>query len=883
MKTGNIRLRSRFGESTDERTEFFPESTRPFHQNGTYPWYSAVLILVIGVILFLGCTMLNNQLPKPVYIKDAKQGMFVAENAIHHLQHLTSMGPRVVGSYENEIFAVDFLKREIGFIMQRAKPQHLLTLDLQKPTGCYILAFRPYGFVNCYENIQNVVVKLSSAGNWSSSAVMFNCHFDSVPTSPGASDDGINCAVMLEVLRVLSQTDVPLKHNVIFLFNGAEENPLQGAHGFISQHQWASEVKAFINLEAAGSGGKEILFQTGPKNPWLLKMYADSAPHPHGTVVGEEIFQSGLVPSDTDFRVFRDFGNISGLDFAHKSNGYVYHTVFDSIFYIPEGTFQHTGDNMLALVKKIASSSELTNPGQASDGRVVYTDVGGLFMVYYSEFTGTIINMIAFILSLYTTVYNIMFVGKGLNRKQLLKQILLAALVPFLGWILSGCAVAAIASLLDACGKSMSWYSSPYIIFFIYYCPVLVCCMFLPLIVNEARIGFKNLLACEHQAQLYCTFVQLIWTFLMLLSTMFELRLSFLLMLFVLFPTVANLVVMMSKNHQRMSVWLMSLIGSLAFPTFLVLWYTVLVFELFIPITGRIGPDKNPEIFIGGISFLMCIQATSYLTPLIVLVKKGGTFLGVLLALNLAALLAAIATPSLFPYSANVLSPTTQRIYAFHTERVFYEKGGQELKRDAGYWMVPMDRHGPETIKTLFPEAQTTENDCKDKLLCGLPAFTVRLLQICKHTLWIPSPAPVIHNPTKLELLSAKSLSKSVRRLTFNATGPDHMQLHISPKPGVKLLGWSFCQDVTSGEPNWNDRPTYFIHYGRGLDSSSWQFWFDLEVQSLSNDTILDLALSGQYMTSGHQISPIFRDMLSKFPDYAKVVAWTSSYKHWQF
>lgn len=43
----------------------------------------------------------------------------------------------------------------------------------------------------------------------------------------GASDDGLNCAVMLEVLEILSRSKTPLKHNVIFLFNGAEEGLLQ--------------------------------------------------------------------------------------------------------------------------------------------------------------------------------------------------------------------------------------------------------------------------------------------------------------------------------------------------------------------------------------------------------------------------------------------------------------------------------------------------------------------------------------------------------------------------------------------------------------------------------------------------------------------------------
>lgn len=43
----------------------------------------------------------------------------------------------------------------------------------------------------------------------------------------GGSDDGAGCAVMLEILRVISHSPKLFKHNVIFLFNGAEENLLQ--------------------------------------------------------------------------------------------------------------------------------------------------------------------------------------------------------------------------------------------------------------------------------------------------------------------------------------------------------------------------------------------------------------------------------------------------------------------------------------------------------------------------------------------------------------------------------------------------------------------------------------------------------------------------------
>jgi hypothetical protein len=325
-------------------------------------WYGIVPILLVLIFGYVSYYRLNKDLPTALKITDMPQhpNKFIAERAWKDLKILNDFGPRPVGTYANEVLAVDFLKREISYIKQLSNKKQKIIDDYQVVSGAYFAGFRPHGMTNVYRNVQNVIVKLvgSDEGNHT---LMLNCHFDSVAGSPGASDDAASCCVMLEILRVLSRESNKPKHTILFLFNGAEETPLQASHGFITQHPWAGNVRAFLNLESVGSGGKEILFQSGPKHPWLIKLYAKSIPHPNGQAAAEEIFHSGVIPSDTDFRIFRDFGHVPGMDFAHVVNGYRYHTRYDHIDYISYEVLQRTGDNMLALVREIVNSEELAH------------------------------------------------------------------------------------------------------------------------------------------------------------------------------------------------------------------------------------------------------------------------------------------------------------------------------------------------------------------------------------------------------------------------------------------------------------------------------------------------------------------------------------------
>jgi hypothetical protein len=257
------------------------------------PYHFLICILFLVVIYTL-LAIVEKKLPESVTISNEHKypNRFVAERARNHLVNLTSIGPRPVGSKENELHAVKLIVDEVKIITKNAQSSHFIEWDLQRVSGSFSLQFLD-GMTNVYRNVQNVIVKIGPVKT-SRHSLLINCHFDSVVDSPGnfkiffnnyqysiyknmfnnlgASDDGASCAIMLELFRIISRFPNPLKNNIIFLFNGAEENMMQASHGFITQHKWASSIRAFINMEACGAGGKEILFQVGPNHPWLLEV-----------------------------------------------------------------------------------------------------------------------------------------------------------------------------------------------------------------------------------------------------------------------------------------------------------------------------------------------------------------------------------------------------------------------------------------------------------------------------------------------------------------------------------------------------------------------------------------------------------------------------------
>ena len=147
------------------------------------------------------------------------------------------------------------------------------------------------------------------------------------------------------------------------MFVSAEEDGFMGARGVVRDHPWfAAHVAAFANFEAMGVGGPHRAFRAtvGGSSSALLRLYAQGAPRPSGTVVASDVFSSGFIKSDTDFRVFRDDGDVPGIDLAFVERTYLYHTPRDTVRALVNGrpgSMQGSGENALGFARAFMDTS----------------------------------------------------------------------------------------------------------------------------------------------------------------------------------------------------------------------------------------------------------------------------------------------------------------------------------------------------------------------------------------------------------------------------------------------------------------------------------------------------------------------------------------------
>lgn len=193
-------------------------------------------------------------------------------------------------------------------------------------------------------------------------SLLISAHYDSVPAAPGAADDGLGVASLLELARALKHRP-PLRRDSVLLFTDGEEPGLLGMYAF-QHHPAYAAVALCINLESRGNAGPSLLFETGWGDVDLVRRFSAATDH----VVTSSMFQAVYeqMPTDTDFSVVRQSGR-GGLNFATIAGIERYHTAQDDLQHLDRGTLQHTLDNLLGATTALAGDAATDQRAPAAE------------------------------------------------------------------------------------------------------------------------------------------------------------------------------------------------------------------------------------------------------------------------------------------------------------------------------------------------------------------------------------------------------------------------------------------------------------------------------------------------------------------------------------
>ena len=300
--------------------------------------------------------------------------IFSLENARAHVEMLAgTIGSRPIGTPANaraRQYVVDQL-RLFGYDVR------VQDVDARRPEA---------GYTARVSNI--IAVKAGPDRN----AIGLLSHYDSAPEAPGGADDGLGVAVSLEAARVLAAR-ADRKHTVFVLVTDGEESGLMGAAGLVTDRDVMERLNAYINVEATGSAGTALLFETGPANPWLIKPWARSVPHPRGGSFAIEIYRR--LPNDTDFSILKR-DDIPGLNFAAVGDSYAYHTARDTADRLTDEALRTTGENVV----QTAIAMDALDLRTRANGDATYFDVGRTIAFSWGPVTAWLIAVASLICGL---------------------------------------------------------------------------------------------------------------------------------------------------------------------------------------------------------------------------------------------------------------------------------------------------------------------------------------------------------------------------------------------------------------------------------------------------------------------------------------------------
>ena len=274
---------------------------------------------------------------------------FDSQRALTRLERWIGDQPHPTGSTANIAIAEDIsrLLDEAGFVVQR-----------QDATQCDAR--------DCIA-LQNIIA--SRLPNPNEPALLMVAHYDSALAGPGAADNGLGVAALVEFARsswLRRRSD----SNVIVLLTDAEEWGGKGAEAFLRLSPLAARVTAVVNLDSLGSNGPLIAYDLGTGPTSDVARWISAAPGVNSAATLQGLY--ALMPNTTDLSQFTAAG-IPGVSLGYVLGDAQYHRSGDRVESLDPAQIMRLGEALRYAVARFDGGIQATGSWRES---IQYLDPG---------------------------------------------------------------------------------------------------------------------------------------------------------------------------------------------------------------------------------------------------------------------------------------------------------------------------------------------------------------------------------------------------------------------------------------------------------------------------------------------------------------------------
>jgi len=615
-----------------------------------------------------------------------------------------------------------------------------------------------------------------------------------------------------------------------------------------------------VNLESAGAGGRELLFQAGPRNRWIVEAYGRHVARPFGHSITQVLFQTGTIPGDTDYRIYRDFGDLPGVDFAIISNDWVYHTARDDVEHTDFRSVQRYGETAMSLVRGLAEALQHGTPtGAEAQEAAVYFDIAGVWFFSYSAVSAQKIHIAAAIVALTW----VLFKSSRSGLVQVLRLVA-ALLAGLFGSILCAAFFAGALALSPAALVGSGH-------------PELTPLLHVPMSCFGFVRAFQCVAAGSHSSE-NVTSASLVLAALIcivLSGTSTGVLASYPFFLWTASPLLADVL------RAFLPACVGDVVGTAGYllPWLLLAQLLILCLDLLCPLTMRSGTIVPGDVVIAafyglgtGLYGSLSARAALWLPW-----KRVKPMLGT--ALLVGVCLAMVTFPYNFDRPKRICMQHVARS-ATKWDLTARPAVPEQLPMESGLWMMAMDWNGVSTIEKhapfSFPPGALVHDDSVG--LYGEMPYPFPIKPFVANGMWLPSPAPELPLRLSLEVTSSTPQSAGARELTFSVYGGAHIRVAVGPRHLV--AGWSLGHFAAKGmrheaalPPQRPDCDCYWVLFSEGgeepTNGRTEAFSFNLTAKP--GELRLDLTA-----THLENESPEIRLHGSRMPHWVNFVGWVS-------